>query len=159
MRRRLFNLAAAISLLLAVAVGALGVRSYWRYEGIWREGGATSRSVVSFGGRLVYTMRRGFERGPLSWKYHVTAFSQITPFQSMTDPATWWERLGFSFTNQPGVSLVRGQTGRDVTLTLPHWFLVIVFSLLPAWRAIAWWRERARRAVRGFEVNRAATAG
>jgi hypothetical protein len=166
-RRRLFNLATAISLVLAVAVGVLGAWSYWRYEGISRAGGVTSRSLVSFGGRLIYTMSRGSERGPMRWTYYVTALARMTRFQPMMPPRTWWEQLGFSYGNRPGVIVVRDQAGhnvtvmlpnRDVTVMLPHWFLVIVFSLFPAWGAIAWWRGRARRAARGFDVNCAATA-
>ena len=45
-KRRLFNLVAGMSLILAVAVGVLWVRSYWWYETIMRDKGSADFRAV-----------------------------------------------------------------------------------------------------------------
>src|SRR4051812_47716896 len=60
MRRRLFTLAAAVSLLLCLATAALWVRSYWRGYGLQHADPITARPYIMIqwigvnSGRLIY---------------------------------------------------------------------------------------------------------
>ena len=50
--RRAITGAAGLSALLCLATIVFWARSYWHYDGVWREGGTTTRSLVSIGGRV-----------------------------------------------------------------------------------------------------------
>src|SRR4051812_2072954 len=90
-RRHFLRFAAAIAFLLAVVICALWARSYWRYEGVWRDGGdSTYRSLISTGGRLAYSEQPGIRHGPRIWRYQVIVLPQMTPYRHMVEPTTWY---------------------------------------------------------------------
>src|SRR5688572_4472658 len=74
-RRRLFTILSALSLLLFVAVVVLWVRSYWRRDTLYRQGEGFEESVLCAAGRIywgrnpawhtLYGMRRPEE----GWHY------------------------------------------------------------------------------------------
>jgi hypothetical protein len=122
MRRRLLNLLTLLSLLLCVAVAALGVRSYWADAPDRLDLGSSSSSpfLVSSGGSL-------------GWNYWSDG--------RFTSSARDWDFLGFSC-YRAGVG---GQTLTE--WRVPYWFLTTTAAILPAARGWRWFRSmnRARR--------------
>src|SRR3954467_5663870 len=127
-----------MSLILALAVGALWVRSYWWYELIGLDAGDRAAGCASRRGEILWR-RNGAPRG--RWEYFVEY-----PFPGDAhelDASAWYEHLGF-YVRSP-------RANHDSTVIVQYWFLVLLLSILPAWWARAWMRGRAQHA-RGFEV-------
>ena len=87
MRRRLFNIAAVVSLLLCLAVGALWVRSLWHYELVEVEYTRWPRSDK---------MDSGFFQ--VSWHSSTVSFKLITEF---VGPAHFRDASAAWFTRSP----------------------------------------------------------
>ena len=67
MRRKLFNFAAAVSLVLCVVTAAWWVRSYWVSETIGRVGESEVIVVVSGGGALVLSVTKADPENEEPW--------------------------------------------------------------------------------------------
>ena len=135
MRRRLLNLAVALSLILCVATISLWVRSYFMYD-LWiaRPWGTYSsaeswrgditishvrnRPHLSLSGREQMWRWRGFRlgRGPI----------RFYPARHASEPATEYS----------------GPYSDGYTVGAPHWFIVLMSVVLPARRL--WTRLRTR---------------
>jgi hypothetical protein len=133
--RRLVTLAAGVSLLLCVATGALWVRSHFVYD-VVRFDPWTSYSVT--GRVLCISMSRDFFRAPSQWMRE--SASSEGGKNLRTGLATnafdhWWVRMGFVLDTY------------DVTSTIgfPHWFLALLFAILPSMRGAAAIRSRRTR--------------
>jgi hypothetical protein len=170
-RRRLFNLAAAVSLVLCIATALLWMRSYFAGDHVtWTRltanGNDARRSTISLlsgaGGFAISTHDQDypgivlhphdFPRMQRAARAQRFIRGSVSPpwgyaLQSAAaaDDAFWrdgfWRRIGFARTQDTAYLAV------NRTFFVPAWFLVLAFAALPAWRAMGLWRERrARRA-------------
>src|SRR3982751_892666 len=97
MKRRLVNLIAAVSLVVAIGLSIVWVRSYWRYELFDRFGLEGNQRLVISGGRVSYTSRSVIDRAEVMWE-HRSGIAQ--PPQNM-GTMKWYERIGFAYASQP----------------------------------------------------------
>ena len=147
MRRRLFTLVSALSLLLCISTAVLWVRSYhvadaftWsRWEA---SAGYSGTGVLSEHGRLLWNDMRLPRKGQppddlgLSWTRE-----QPRPYLPSASAGPAWERAGFRWSwLQDDVIGLRGRAG-----SAPHWAAVSLSAVLPA----SWLVRRCRRARRG----------
>jgi hypothetical protein len=141
-KRRLFTLLAAISLLLCAAMGVLWVRSCFQYDEIYLPGFVSS---LSWRGGVVFDYRRDPHDDPVEW-LHGPA--------SEYDPNGWqvdeginehlvFRALGFGASR---IDLGLGTGAFAYRLQLPDWFLIGVTAMLPATRL--WMLHCARRRTR-----------
>jgi len=135
MRRRLFNVATALSLLVCVIVLALWLRSYWRRDA-WDWGTRTGRAGVdSFRGYLsagrVEVPPADLAKIPRGHLVHSEPASRAEA--TMLKP-------NWSFGVIRGTRIQqRGITASDVRV--PHCLVALVASVAPG----AWWYRRRRR--------------
>jgi hypothetical protein len=157
MTHRLFNLAAGVSLLLALAVGGLWVRSGWHWDSIVRREGLTGQTIGSCAGRVWYARESGIPRGPLAWHYRHLPASTALQGGLLDLSRTWYGGLGFACRRY-----TLGMGGRqfvyETLWMLPDWSLVLLLAVLPVWRGWAWRRAR-QSSGRGFAVGPAGPAG
>jgi hypothetical protein len=145
MMRRLFNISAALSLLLCVVVCVLWVRSYWRSDQLywWRIDGM--RAVASARGDVVMQLNLGDVSGRPAdsngLKYHRGMQPYSAPHYAVaygppetTDKFVNWQ-LG-----SLGWYTVRGPNGmRSATGVAPFWCIAAMASALPlGWTALRW---------------------
>ncbi len=140
MKLRLFNFAAAVSLVLCVATAGLWARSYWRLDRWWNvsppdaTGDKTSDSLASMRGLLSY--RR--DRAP----------DLVTGGRFVSRPVLYPDLL-FDLRRSGHTALGFG-FGRTFDMrsgfkiVVPEGFLVLLFAILPAWRFGGWKRRRRR---------------
>jgi hypothetical protein len=149
MRRRLFNIAAALSLLLCVAACVMWVRSYrvmdrvqWRNAGGWRAVYTASGHVavdLYLSDRAGRADRfhgprydRGDRRGLFNWL--------LVMGGSRGDELASHEWAGFAWHE-------RRNAGRGTLHAIayaPFWFAALVTAALPAAWAATWWRSCGR---------------
>src|SRR4051794_38450915 len=124
MKRRLFTIAAALSLLLCVIVIVFWIRSGHRYETLLREAPDTRASLASTGGHLALAIeiRRPRESTPSHAHYEAQSLS-IPPPGYMMEPQHWYEHLGFRFHHER--YLIAGRQLRRMGASLPYWFLTL----------------------------------
>jgi len=163
-KRRVFNLLAALSLLLCVANTVLWVRGFWVSDLFvmqhWERQGQWYRCVA-----LVYegdcsqfwaTFR--IQTGTATakeigeWDRHPPAFLQFShganersPFQLRfsASPGRPWERVGFEYDGPLDIRMPPGIN--DHTVRAPFWFVLLASGAVPAfWLA----RQQARRSRR-----------
>jgi hypothetical protein len=159
MRRHLLNLLTLLSLLLCVAVTALWVRSYWRWDslrqhGLWVDSrAAAGQSYCSSSGRLWLTRSHGaldFENlqyeeelrrrerkqglDPSRWRYSGLPHDRAKP-----PPG----RLGFHFFRRQ-YQLAPGATMSVLSFGVPHGLIAGLAAVLPAVRTRNWLRYRRR---------------
>jgi hypothetical protein len=157
MLRNFANVAAVLSLLLCVAVLVLWVRSYWKAEwwsrypydvqtheygqGIIGSDGGKAVAIAwnyKIDDSSVGQMEARAAKGDFSGRWKKTTFGVLWP-----TPQHWWERLVYVKTYKdvrrgaPGV-------GNGVMVVVPHWVLVLLFSIWPAVWSAGWWRKRRR---------------
>ena len=152
-RRRLLNLLTLLSLLLCVAVVALWVRSYFRYDILSiHPGNAWLSCRVRLGevnilfawDRSKLISRRGFTTTRITERARWT--------HAALNGANGWQRFGFGYGTQPFPPPSAGAGPVHTVfhvLLIPCWALVagsVLFALLPAGRA---WR-RLRRSTPGL---------
>ena len=165
MRRRLLQLLASLSLLLALATAGLWIRSAWRIDVILHRrdvrtasdgwsGTSAITNLSSRAGRIgfqkksaefegVYNPRAGEFKDADRWKFSSdpVATGGLSDSRSFIAEATssGWRAEGAARQGGPGRS-------RDFSarVQIPHWFLVFLFSLLPAVRVIRWQLRRRR---------------
>jgi hypothetical protein len=124
-RRRLFNLATAVSLVLCGTSIMFWVRSYWSPELLFRRaGGLVADMVASDTGRLFLLHRTPTKTRPGPWERRVSS-APLTLRQMNWEqaPASEYEFAHF------GVLLTQ-QTGLCV-VALPYWALTSVTLLIP----------------------------
>jgi hypothetical protein len=138
MKRRLFNLAAAVSLVVFIAVAALWVRSYWegyalRYVAQPPEGPLLTWTYVARGtiwvGRMEsgrYSPGWGFERFPRPGGVSYTRELLPGPI------------LGFGYMPWTAPGSMYG-------IAMPLWSVLLCAVPLPAWRMMRTLQRRARR--------------
>ncbi len=148
MRRRLFNLAAAVSLVLWVATVVLWVRSYYRFDSL----GYFFDCDPRVGQRLVYVSsgngylhyQRNFTTTyrRASGLYVSGCSALAVDLLSIVKNAHYgheWQGFGYMTSE----SITRGaspQTSRACSIVAPHWSLAILFAPLTiCW---AWWHGR-----------------
>jgi hypothetical protein len=127
MKRRLFTALSVLSLLLCVATLALWVRSYWRLDyATYVRDGALWVSFESLWGQVQFkrlpaeTIGASVPRG--FWR-----LSELAPKWRLGSGVLW-----FHYFNSKGVRVV----------TIPHWFLALIFAILPALHLRALVRSR-----------------
>jgi hypothetical protein len=140
---RLFNLAAAVSLILCVATVAVWVRSYWRMDELRLRFGespasATYTSVFSSRGVLMFWARR---TPALPW-FRTGQF--LSGYERM---ATWAPQTAGSLRGMDGGTLEPSHvapgwqartdvsaawgTMPSVSVVMPHWIVFLVTAILP----------------------------
>jgi hypothetical protein len=146
MRRRLYNLVAAISLTLcAVSAGAV-VASYFRaWGGCYRQSMREDICVISRG-EFAYTLHRALTPDaahpyPLGWfaSAEQPAFDQPERL-ARAGGASW---VGFGTLHRT-IRFGAGSMTRYDTLMVPGWCIIALFAVLPLWRVILRRVERAK---------------
>ena len=127
MKRRLFNLAAVVSLMLCVAMLVLWPRSYWQCDLLerWtvRDGALTGGWITSDIGSVLV--------------------GRMSVPNSRIRESGW--RLVTSDPNPAGYHFSYVADVNSNVLILPHWFYAILFAVVPAWWRFAPHRRRAKR--------------
>jgi len=139
---RLLNLAAGVSLLLAVAIVVLWVRSYWLVEGIHRiwHSSAEMRdwTVGSRYGRFHFINQRiPDKRPPIAPRYE---YSDATQYNLPYPHASHWfpfPPVGFQYLPGPPSSNIR-------ELTIAYWLLLLPTLPLPLIAIVLHRRRRHR---------------
>jgi len=148
--RRLLNLLTALSLLLCVAVVALWVRSYWRYDLTGARLGGAVALVGSYRGHLLWAAElRDEHKGAGEWYGHDSggrADAESTWQFLRTNAA--FNVLGFSYTGDVQTSMPLR------VMVTPSWSAALVLAFLPG-RRLAHARRRRRRR----NENRCAACG
>jgi hypothetical protein len=163
-RRYLFNVAIAVSLLLCVGTAVLWVRSYWRCDGV--------------GYARVFVVGVGITRNMLSSQEGTVALHRVVRRERDSSSPMWGD-LGWTIRNDPvrkGAAIAEAkQFGRvlfgfgfvhrvasgpatnvsleSTSLLAPHWSFVLVFAAFPTFvLATAIRRRRRRRRRRRADV-------
>jgi hypothetical protein len=140
------NIAAWGSLLVAITVMVLWVRSDCYYEVVVREGGNRMELWMNARGRLAYFVQQGVPLKDVSWEYEKGSFDAYLPEMPQS---TWYERLGFGFTETYWNDGPQWPV-HQIDVMVPDWAAIVLLFILPAWRISAW--RRRVFAARGFEV-------
>jgi hypothetical protein len=143
--RRLFNLAAAVSLLLCVISAALWVRgrTTWKFEGLTfntrHDQGERHHSIETspFGWKVSYHRLSGRPRLHLRWLPYSGASGHRDLWYGETGTSgfagVWW------YAGKP-----RGDgAGPMYELFVPHWLSALMTSILPAVWLMRWQKRRA----------------
>lgn len=162
MKRRLFTILSALSLVLCATILFLWVRSYWVAEGwSWSDGVrvptagyqiAWRKVLVSHRGRVCFMMDRSFG-SPAAFRRRLdakeAAYARGFHYASTRSPGAWWEWLGFEYRTHNGYPVIASVAiGPPVQLTrmwlAPHWAAVVLTIPWPTW----WLAGRGRRRYR-----------
>ena len=176
-RRNFAAMGAAVSLLMALAVGAIWVRSYWHADGWGRSNYLSEKREMR-----MYVV--GSERGRVGLDYFCLNFNPaaelrvtkdgtggtvyLVPYFAMTYSGKWntykielpndppqhiWERAGICVRRSSDPIRHSEPTGHStVFIAAPYWLIVVVFSLWPVVWMAAWWRRR-RKIAAGLCLN------
>jgi hypothetical protein len=151
-RRRAFNLLAVLSLLLCVAMCALGAWSYWDGRTLWRSylwaSGSVYRDVRwganCWGGEILLTRIRGryaptvgrealfVQDWSRTWPRWLWMRDRRLHDMTLTSPA--WRFMGVKYQREPfgtGTS-----TYIQESLAIPLWLPALSLAVLPAWAAV-----------------------
>ena len=141
MRRKLFTLCSAVSLLLCAAVGLSWVRSYWLCDIITRGG--------PLGGTIVWTVHGGIHAVREGQRpFGVPTSEEQRRFGVRTVPAEKVGQFEYAVGLRPN-RWMPARFGRErafgrAYLFVPHWVPLGLFAAAPA----AWFARRLRRARR-----------
>jgi hypothetical protein len=158
--RRLATVAALVSLLLCVASVVMWARSYWksdwwsrfsynvqtheyRQQFLGSEAGKAATILWSYkiDDSSAEKMEARTARGEFSNRWSKGAFGVLWPTRQH-----WWESGLFAKRYTEVRRSVPG-VGQGVMVIVPHWILVVVFSIWPVVWGLRWWRrERKLRA-------------
>jgi hypothetical protein len=158
MKRRLFKVFAALSLLLCVATVVLWVRSYFYAEqaGVeWRTNGYRSQWLFISGcgsiGTIHYTQKRTNEFGE---NEYVCLPASMQPTLSMREVI--WDSLSFSWDH--GDTLTFNEAIGDdevmkhyIRISIPYWFPTALLALAPFY---LWRKTRTVKMTGAFPVER-----
>jgi hypothetical protein len=150
MKRRLFNLAAAVSLVMMLAMVALWVRSYWRSYG-WTGAIGTRVTDISVERGIIFLERVSVaSRSSISEDGWVSEPAATTAPYRDAGTVRDWKLLGFSwFMTNGGVQTpASGPDGVPIVwvtrprsrVGIPLWLLVLISSLAP----MRWWLRHRR---------------
>jgi hypothetical protein len=172
-RRWVFNVVAAVSLVLCVGCAGLWVRSYWLLDRIERFSytpepvGARRTALrldLASGGvavtfRIDYNYTRMFSARGTSWSWDAEPNPRYPTPWWWGEPGRYWWRRGFGGPFIPGPrswyvaispKVRSGLFGsRVLAARVDHWPLVLFTSILPSTALAAYWR-RHRRALHGL---------
>ena len=132
-KRRLFTICAAISLVLCLVAMGLWIRSYWREDcwllHSWPFGGSvdSSRGAVSVSW---WTPRSTWAATQRAWTFAGFGLYRdtlILTAVSYHGPTRVW-------------TVINGSFPEGTTLQVPHWALAVPGMILP----LLWWRRRHR---------------
>ena len=154
MRRKLFNLAAAISLVLFLATAGIWLRSEFRWDELQyrtrdSEGAWTlhflgwERGSFRYWGDYDWQIING---GSLGWKISSrTVDGRSTIAEAWRDVGFY--SLGFAVKVRRGEMSADGRPGRikSFGMLIPHWFVLLLLALLPARWAVLRQRETRMR--------------
>jgi hypothetical protein len=151
-KRLLFNVLTAVSLVLCVATVTWWIRSYWRCDSIGRVGSERHDDLFSNWGILTFSQSFGDFEIYEPFEYFTTeeAFPPISPYLPY-DPGFRhnWHLFGFRFflTDGGNVQQQGGNTQipHEWRLETPYWFWAAAFSILP----LLWGRRRRLNSPRG----------
>ena len=117
---------------LAVLFGALGVRSYWILEHVWRyDANGTGGGISSNCGTIHINIYR----------------NRVLDMQSGT--YYYRTKLNSEYRKNFNASMFFVHIDHNrAALRFPHWFLALIFAAIPI---VFFWRSRRRKS-RGFEV-------
>ena len=154
MKRRLFNLAAATSLLLCLACLGMWVRSGFVWDIFEKEhGGDNSTTFISAGGNLSLMLFR-YNPPLMGNAFRSRPWRGQRDGPARTSEAQWvWQSPQYERRVNP---LPKGIINTTARLTLPYWLLTLISGILPTlW---FWQRRKEKKAARrrGFEVLPAA---
>jgi hypothetical protein len=143
MKRRLFNLAAAVSLLLCLATVALWVRSYSRGDvpscsWIRAFEPSTTRwdaiAYVGRGGTLLSVSRMVLPQPHQGWGkpgFEFRKSVRLKPYYAATSPSgRWWNPSAFSYSSERQRLGPAGDSDQ-VWLEFPLWLLLLIFLVMP----------------------------
>jgi hypothetical protein len=156
MKRRLFNLAAAVSLVLILASAALWVRSYW-VAYLLGVGRRDSLDLVWLDRGVIIAMRSFVPPYREELGTHLSYWnvqSSWTPPGPEPGTVCDWHVLGFQWVISHGGTRGGLITPPRWTVGVPLWFTTLVFAFVPSRWALH--RMRIRRAER---VGRCRTCG
>jgi hypothetical protein len=165
MKRRIVHFLTAASLLVCLAIAILWARSYFRYDSLGRRSSHSAIQVLSLRGTLVFgrfhyydyerfspqTDEWNFYSGPSedfnggidaaeesdSWR--TAPIGSAFPTEGETAYQKSFERLGMGF------AINHGEYGIDYrSIFSPHWLLVVVFGVPPAWCLRRYAQQRRR---------------
>jgi zinc-ribbon domain len=121
MRRRLFRILSALSLLLCLAALPIWIRSYWVGTAWTCEGNAPHVSIFSNWGRFALQTNYGVFLGEDGWReYRAYQLDPIAPYTRLNS-------LGFSIETTPK-SPSRSSYCR---IMIPFWFICLVTAIPP----------------------------
>jgi hypothetical protein len=141
LKRRLFNFATAVSLVLCAATTALWVRSHWVADGLSHQQadatGGRDISVGSWRGKLFILSlgRDDLWPGVRGWKWNRQSAGNLDGAEWLT-PLRAFAGFGYSHWGH--------KTNRFVMVAIPLGSLVVVSLLLPATRWLAILRARSK---------------
>ena len=131
----------ASNLLFLLGIVALWVDSYWAADvaGIYGEGQDFGDSnpiyffqgpeVISFKGRIHFQeFGLSFDAGDGKRVFHRYPRPEV---DATTVPDPTWRFGGFHF-----------ESGQFLSVSVPHWFFILLFAIKPTWSFIAWRRRR-----------------
>jgi hypothetical protein len=132
-RGRLFNLAAALSLLLCVAVCVLWVRSYLVSETVEHDNGLRAYEVRTGRGSISFAYIVCNRLGPAErrWTYN----RRLPAYPALIADESYWH---FSYSNT---------VGRFAGIIVPYAAPATLLALMPLWRLMSWKRSRGGRAL------------
>ena len=138
MRRKLFTFCAAVSLLLAVAVCGVWVRSYSTIDRLtWDPRSDLVFRIFSMPGRLYVRWKTGDTwsvRGFRHTHHTVTSSDVAFKWRDYTD----WNALGIGYRYQSSRNNPFAPRRVQREVTAPILYLALPFVLLPAARVAAW---------------------
>lgn len=137
MRRRPLDIAAAASLLLAVAVAAAWIRSLAWSDAVCIQQGTTQHAAGSQWGSFVYGVSRGVPQPPPMVQFRHVYVGGLPLMRA----ANGWEQLGFSYHDTRFFTGTVRTPVRVVLIMVPHGFVITLALVLPA----AWLNGRVRR--------------
>jgi hypothetical protein len=146
MRRRIFNVFAAGSALLCLAITALWIRSYHVSEGVWLARHLHSFSAFSNWGRVTINVSHDDPFPDQPWTYSRAQASDRFPTIGYRMAKRDWRFWGFEWCQirERSDQIRRGALGY-----VPGWWLGVPHAFLSALTSIAplvWiWRHRPRR--------------
>ena len=147
MKRRLFNLLAAVSLVLCLSMGILWIRSYFAQDSlnlIFADNSANRAVAIGLGSnRGCLTIGRAVLTSTiksLKYPYNKTRLSCETSAPTLVNTSRmgFWQMLGF---DRHTGSMGGTYSMISATLTLPHWVFVITV-LVPL--CCVWFRRLRR---------------
>src|SRR5262249_39586611 len=143
MRRRLFNLAAAVSLMLCAAVGMLWALSYFRHDNFVHAAPQHIENITSKNGRLFLQFYWSATAIPETPSYARWSWGLFSPGVEYPEARSWhgWRLLGFDLHGTVFTGS-NGQVVRD--FAVPYWFLCLVTLVAP----LQWFRLRCKAQTR-----------